>query len=262
MKKIGIIGCGVIGGGFARYFANGNQLFLFDRNQDCTTQLSQNLGKSVQIAQSIDELISKTDFIILSVKPQHLSEVAQAISVNLKTTQLLISTLAGVSLERLQNCFSSVSILRIMPNLACFSGKGIIALVENSLINKDQKQEINHLFSKLGFKLWVDEKKIDALTALSASGPAFLFVIMEAMVDAGILIGLTAGESQNLVLEMFRGTIEMTKKTNKSFGEFKWEISSPLGTTIAGIREMEKQGIRTGIIETIMATYQRAKELA
>lgn len=259
--KIGIIGCGVIGGGFATHFSKHHSLVLFDIDKDRCKSLAKDFSGDVHIAENLEDVVSGTDLSLLAVKPQSLDEVTQILAPHIHKGHLLVSTLAGVSLQKLQRRFCSASILRIMPNVACFHGQGVIGLVENSQLSTEAKNMTDELFSGLGITLWIPEKNVDAVTALSGSGPAFLFVIIEAMVDAGISMGLTPTIAKDLVLQTIQGAVTMSVETGMHPGELKWQVSSPSGTTIAGLQEMEKMSVRAGIIETIMAAFRRAKEL-
>lgn len=259
--KIGIIGCGVIGGGFATHFSKHHSLVLFDIDKNRCKSLAKDFSGDVQIAENLQDVTSGTDLSLLAVKPQSLDDVSQVLAPHIGKDQLFVSTLAGVSIEKLQRRFSSASILRIMPNVACFHGQGVIGLVENPQLSSESRGIAENLFSGLGTSLWIPEKNVDAVTALSGSGPAFLFVIIEAMVDAGIGMGLTPSVAKDLVLQTIQGAVTMTLETGKHPGELKWQVSSPSGTTIAGLQEMEKLSVRAGIIETIMAAFRRAKEL-
>jgi pyrroline-5-carboxylate reductase len=106
------------------------------------------------------------------------------------------------------------------------------------------------------------ESQVDALTSLTASGPAFVFTMIEAMIDAGVLMGFQAKEAQDLILQMLQGCVTLLQQTERHPGELKWQIASPSGTTIAGIRVLEKENVRSGIIETFLATYQKTQEIA
>ena len=259
--KIGIIGCGVIGGGFATHFSKHHSLVLFDIDKKRCRSLAKDFSGEVHFAEELKDVTSETDVVLLAVKPQSLDEVSQVLEPHIRKDQLFISTLAGVSLEKLQRRFSSASILRIMPNVACFHGQGVIGLVENPQFSIKSREIVDNLFTGLGISLWVPEKNVDAITALSGSGPAFVFVVIEAMVDAGINMGLTPSVAKDLVLQTIQGAVTMSIESGKHPGELKWQVSSPSGTTIAGLQEMEKRSVRAGMIETIMAAFRRAKEL-
>jgi pyrroline-5-carboxylate reductase len=259
--KIGIIGCGVIGSGFATHFSKQHSLLLYDIDKNSSTALANSLGPKAEVAQSLKDLTTGTAVTMLAVKPQCLNDVGEALSSGIHVDHLFISTLAGVTVERLKQHFSSVPILRIMPNIACFHHQGVIALVEDAKISEKAQKTAEELFEGLGISLWVPEKNVDAITALSGSGPAYVFVLIEAMVDAGINMGLTPTVSKDLVLQTIQGAVTMTLETGKHPGELKWQVSSPSGTTIAGLQEMEKRSVRAGMMETIMAAFRRAKEL-
>lgn len=118
------------------------------------------------------------------------------------------------------------------------------------------------VFAPLGNLHWMAENKLDALTALTASGPAFVYVMIESIVEAAIAMGFNSSEAQGLVLEMLSGSIAMLRETRKHPGELKWQVTSPSGTTIEGLKVLERSGVRAGIIDTFLAAHERSKELA
>lgn len=256
--KIAVIGCGVIGGGFAKHFSSSHELTLFDKDRQLTEQLALELGKSVCVAGDINEAIADKDVIFLAIKPQSLRDLKESLTRLLHSEQLLISTLAGVSLEKLEESFVGVPILRVMPNIACFYGQGVVSLVESITLSEKHRKYAENIFSGLGMTSWIPESQVDALTALTGSGPAFLFVLIESMVDAGVSMGLKFSEAQDLVLQTIIGAATIVKETGKHPGELKWQVSSPGGTTIAGLREMEDRAVRSGMMEAILAAYRRA----
>ena len=179
----------------------------------------------------------------------------------LKKGQVIISLLAGIPIVTLKESFPRATILRMMPNLALIYGKGVIGVSSNEKISKKNKESLTKVLESLGKVYWLSEDKINALTALTSSGPAFFFVMMEAMIDAGIAMGFSAQEAQDLIHHMLQGSLTLLEKTSKHPGELKWQIASPQGTTIAGLKKLEELALRGGIINTFLAAYDRANEL-
>lgn len=250
--KIAIIGCGVMGTAFAKHLAREHSLLLCDRNHKKAAALAKELGGEAY--DRFHEATSGSEVIILAVKPKDLPEVAKHTTFSKK--QLLVSLLAGTSLSVLKKYYPEATILRIMPNIALTCGQAVIGLVDDHL-SQEMKTKGEYLLKGLGLLAWVPESKIEALSALTGSGPAFAFVIIEAMIESGIAMGLTARESQNFVIQTIEGSLGLLKETGKHPAELRWEVASPGGTTIAGLREMEVMGVRAGVINTFLACYQK-----
>lgn len=257
--KISFIGCGKMGGGIAERLAPDHDIALFDKRPEQSKALADKIGAIC--CTNASEAISHGELIILAVKPQDLERLAQSLHQEFNKEQLLVSVLAGVTTHTLQKSFPGTPILRIMPNLAVLHGQGVTGLADTENLPQVFKDKAQKAFSNLGSLYWFPESQIDALCALTSSGPAFLFVMMESIIDAGITMGFTSEVAKELTLQLFQDAVTMVKKSNKHPGELKWEIASPSGTTIYGIKELEDHSVRSGIINTFLAAYFRAKEL-
>ncbi len=257
--QISIIGCGNMGRGLAQRLSQTNQLFLYDHNHNKSELLSQQgYGKACK---EITEALNSSETVILAVKPQNLKQLAESIKDELKDKQIIVSLLAGTTFETLRHYFPTVQIVRMMPNLPLIYGEGVIGLSLNKDEKNDVKEELTKTFESLGKIYWLTEEKIDALSALTGSGPAFIFVMVEAMIDAGIAMGFSASDAQSLTYQMLRGSLTLLEQSSKHPGELKWQIASPQGTTIAGLKRLEELAVRGGIMNTFLATYDRAKQL-
>lgn len=257
--KIAIIGCGNMGSGFAERLAQNNQLFLYDHHSEKTDKLEKKgYGKACH---DIKEALQSSEIVILAIKPQNLAKAANAISESLLASHFLISLLAGTSLEVLKQYFPSALIIRMMPNLPLIYGQGVIGLCSDEKIAKSDQETLTKYFAVLGKTYWLSEEKIDALGALAGSGPAFFFVIVESMIDAGIAMGFTFQESKEIVYQTLQGSLTLLERTEKTPCELKWQITSPKGTTVAGLQKLEESALRGGIIDTFLATYDRTKQL-
>lgn len=258
--QITIIGCGNMGSGLAQRLSQTNQLFLYDHNNEKSKFLAQEgYGKACT---TIIEALSSSRIIILAVKPQNLKELAELIKDHLKDSQTVVSLLAGTTFETLRQSFPSIQIVRMMPNLPLIYGEGVIGLSLSKEMKNEDKEQLTRIFASLGKIYWLAEEKIDGLTALAGSGPAFFFVMVEAMIDAGIAMGFSASDAQSLIYQMLRGSLTLLEQTSKHPAELKWQIASPQGTTIAGLKRLEELAIRGGIIDTFFAAYDRAKKLS
>ena len=258
--KISMIGCGKIGSGMAQKLASDHKVTLFDRNGERTKQFAKTI--KAHYTSNPSEAVAKADIIVLAVKPQDLNDISAQIHREINKEQLLVSVLAGVTTQTLGDFFAEIPLLRMMPNIAVRYGQGVIAMAETEMLPQKTKDKAEKAFKTLGALHWIPENKFDALTALTGSGPAFLFMIIESIIDSGIAMGFTAEDSKDLTIQLFHGTLALLEQTGKHPGELKWEVTSPSGTTIAGVKVMEDMGVRSGIINTFLATYQRAIELS
>lgn len=254
---VGIIGCGQMGSSLALKLGEVYSLVLCDRSfSKAEAVAAQAKARAVQ---NLEDVAKEAEIILIAVKPHDAASVSARLRTYLKPTHLIISILAGMSIANLREHFGEVSILRMMPNLAVKYGQGVIGLVDEGVLSSENKRKIDLLCSPLGVLCWLPEAKIDALTALTGSGPAFVFVMFEAMVDAGITMGFSSVQAQQLVLQMMTGSLTLLSETKKHPGELKWQVSSPSGTTIEGLNCLEKAGVRSGIIQTFLAAYNKAK---
>lgn len=258
--KIAILGCGHMGTALVKRLSQQHQLFLYDSHFEKSAHLeNEGYGKACSF---MKEALQNSEIIILAIKLQSLNEVADEINGHLTPSQTVISLLAGTPIASIKQYFPNNRLIRMMPNLPVEYGEGLIALASEGKIPKEESEPITEMCESLGLVYWIPESKIDAFTALASSGPAFMLAIIEAMVESGIGMGFHASDSRKIVLQMIKGTLLMLEKTSKHPGELKWQVSSPGGTTIAGLRTLEEQGVRSGIINTFLAAYRRAQEIS
>lgn len=257
--RIAVIGCGVMGTAFARHFAKKEELYLYDLDQERAKTLAKEL--KAKACGSEKEAAASADLIFLAMKPADLSGVIKSLNGLLTKNQLVVSILAGTPLETLKKGFPHSPVLRMIPNLAITCEAGVLGLVEDPLISVALRKKIEKLFFGLGLIVWLPESKIDALTALTGSGPAFIFVLVEAMIDSGVLLGFSHQEAREFALKTIQGSVELLQKTGQTPSELKWQVASPKGTTIAGLKALEKTGFRSAILSAFTAAYERAKEM-
>jgi pyrroline-5-carboxylate reductase len=257
--KIAVIGCGVMGGALARHFAKTHTVFLSDRDKKKGMKLAEEIRAS--FLENASDAVQKADYILLAVKPKDLAELSGLIAPILTHQHVILSVLAGTTLPILKKHLPAATLIRIMPNLALTVGEGVIGLAEEGKLNAQQKSEIEALFRGLGLLLWLPDAKMEALTALSASSPAFIYVMIEEMIEAGVDSGFSAQESREIVLKTMEGAVALLRQSNKHPAELKLQIASPAGTTIAGLKEMEVSGVRAGIWNAVLAAYHRGLQM-
>jgi pyrroline-5-carboxylate reductase len=207
--------------------------------------------------------------VLLAVKPQQLEQVAAAAQAAAATTAvgpapagLLISVLAGVTLARLEALFPGWRCVRAVPNTPCLVRQGLTGLAWGAGIDSADREGVRRLFAPVGEVLEVPESQLDAFLALASSGPAFVALIAEALADGAVAAGLPRSLAQHLAHRTLAGTAALLKDRELHPGQLKDMVSSPAGTTMAGLRQLEKAGLRSALIEAVLAAAQRSRELA
>ena len=198
---------------------------------------------------------------LLAVKPQQIDAVAAAAPVQV-SGEPLISVLAGVSLQRLQRLFPSHRCVRAVPNTPALVGAGLTALAWGDGISSAQRGSVVNLFSAVGEVLDLPEAKLDGFLALTSSGPAFIALVAEAMADGAVAAGLPREMAHRLSHRTLAGTAALLQERELHPAVLKDMVSSPGGTTIAGLRRLEQSGLRSALIEAVVAAAERSRELA
>lgn len=258
-EGITIIGCGNMGSAIAERLSTLEKIYLYDHNLSKIQLLAQK-GYGLAL-DHLEEGIRQSTLIILAIKPQSLKESYQSIQKYLTKGHTLISLLACTTLEQLKTYFPNCHLIRMMPNIAVVCGESMSAFCSEPQERDSIEKQLGHRLDLLGKSIWLPENKIDAFTALAGSGPAFLFALTEAMIDAGIAMGFSARESQEIIYQMIHGSTALMKASGAHPAELKWQVASPAGTTIAGLVAFEENALRSGIIKTFLAAHQRTKEM-
>ncbi len=205
-----------------------------------------------------------TEVVFLAVKPQVFSAVAQELADVVSTQDskpLVISILAGASLSQLEAAFPQVPVIRAMPNTPATVGAGITAICLGAYTKANHQEIARLIFSAVGEVVEVSETLMDAVTGLSGSGPAYVAVLVEALADGGVASGLPRAIANLLALQTVLGTATLLDETKMHPAELKDRVTSPGGTTIAGIAQLERSGFRSAIIEAVLAATSRSQEL-
>lgn len=244
-----------MGSAFAKHFVKKHSVILCDRDKTKGQAFAKEIGADFE--ENLSSAVQKADVVLLAIKPKDLSSAAKAMTDSFTEEKILFSILAGTPLSLLKRNFPKGTIVRSMPNLALVLGQGVVGLAENGL-SDPLKQQIDSLLEGIGLVAWMPEEKIDALTALSGSGIGFVLVMMEAMIDGGVHLGFTATEAREFVLKTIEGAVALMKETGKHPAELKLQIASPGGTTIAGLKVMEEEGVRSGIVHALVACHEKA----
>lgn len=212
----------------------------------------------VATAASAAEVDGKVDLVLLSVKPQDMRSVHSA----LRADALLVSIMAGVRIATIATEFHHDRIVRVMPNTPVTAKAGMSVWTATEAVSTDQRDLARGLLGSIGRELYVeDERKIDMATAVSGSGPGYVFLFIEAMIEGGVSIGLTRAEAEEMVLQTFYGSAFYAQESGRNPAELRAMVTSPAGTTAAGLLALERGSVRADIIECVRAAFARAVEL-
>jgi pyrroline-5-carboxylate reductase len=208
------------------------------------------------------EVVKQADIIILSVKPQIMKQVIEEITKYLDLSKLIISIAAGVPLETIESCAQKeLKLVRVMPNICVSVREGASAIAAGKHIHKEDLMIAKAIFDSVGKSLFIEENLLDAVTGLSGSGPAYIFLMIDALADAGVKVGLSRSDSLILASQTVLGAAKMLIETGEHPGKLKDMVTSPGGTAIAGLHTLEEGGVRTTLINAVEVATQRSKAL-
>ncbi len=265
-KQLGFIGCGNIAGAMIRGIVKkgtveGRNIAVFDIHGEKTKAMSQECG--VRAAQSAKQAVADADFVFVCVEPSGVAEVAEEIKGALKESAVVISPAAGVSAEKLSGYFGpSVKTLRIMPNLPITVGAGMTMICATDRIGKEELETIRQLILSFGNAEVLDEKYVNAFTACASSSPAMVFMLIEAMADAAVLMGLTRAQAYAITAKAVEGSAKMVSETGAHPAVLKDRVCSPGGTTIEMVASLEQSGLRGSVIEALDACHEKCELLS
>lgn len=220
--------------------------------------LAQQYG--IRIAGDNQAIVSRADVLLLAIKPQIFNAMIAALQAG-KAQQLVISILAGTPLQKLEAAFPGQPVIRAMPNTPATIGAGMTAIAPGQHANADHLHIAQRIFATVGEVAEVPESLMDAVTGLSGSGPGYVAILIEALIDGGVAAGLPRAIATKLALQTVRGTAELLQTTGLHPAELKDRVTSPGGTTIAGIAQLESAGFRSALIAAVQAAYRRSQEL-
>lgn len=263
--RLGLIGGGLMGEAIVAAVLNKGVLSPADIvASDTSPQRRDLLARQYGLAITDDNarVADEADIALLAVKPQEFGSVAKVIQGHLNSGQTVVSIMAGIRLERLCSALDYPTVVRVMPNTPAMVGEGVSLWTATDAVTEEEREKVRHLLTALGRELYVaDEKYLDMATAVSASGPAFIFLVMEALTDAGVHIGLRRDLTVEMVTQTVLGTARLAQETGKPFSELRHMVTSPAGTTVEGLRVLENARVRAAFIEAIIATYEKAQGL-
>ena len=263
--RIAIVGAGImaeaiIKGILGKGLCGPDALVASDPRPERRTFLEMQYG--IRLHESNVAAVAGATVVIMAVKPQNVPTVLKELAPVLLPDQAFISIAAGVALNTLEQSLGHHSIVRAMPNTPCLVGEGMIVWVPNTAVTPAQIEPTREIFGALGHQLQVsDESFLNMVTCISGSGPAYLFLFMEALIDAGVQIGLPRYMSEELVKQTVLGSVKLAQDSERHPAALKNDVTSPGGTTAQALYHLEKGGLRSTIAEAVLAAYHRAQSL-
>lgn len=260
--SIGIIGSGNMGGAIAGGIAksgliNKDDIFVSDHDE----AKAKNLAKTYGIKVSDNEKIAcECDICVIAVKPDIALKVMKAIASLLKPQTIVMSIVAGLDMTTAEKLIGSKhKFIRVMPNTPALVGEGMSAICAGSAVSHEDMLLAEQVLSCIGKVVTIDESKMDAVTGLSGSGPAYIFQIIEAMSDGGVFAGLPRDKAIQMAAQTVLGSAKMVLETGLHPGVLKDMVTSPSGTTIEGVLTMERGGVRKTVMEAVIAGANKSK---
>jgi pyrroline-5-carboxylate reductase len=209
------------------------------------------------------QAIEGVDVVVLAVKPQAMKAVCEAIRPSLKPNQLVVSIAAGITCASMNNWLGAQPIVRCMPNTPALVRQGVSGLYATAQVSAEQRQQAQELLSAVGIALWLDEEQqLDAVTAVSGSGPAYFFLLIEAMTAAGVKLGLPPEIAAQLTVQTALGSAHMAVASDVDAAELRRRVTSPAGTTEAAIKSFQAGGFEALVEKALGAAAHRSAEMA
>ena len=263
--RIAFIGAGnmaasLIGGLLAQGLPAG-AIRASDRGAEQREKIAAEHG--IDVVASNAEACRDADVIVLAVKPQVMKAVCQALQPNLQDGQLIVSIAAGITCASLQSWVGARPVVRCMPNTPALLRQGVSGLYATAEVSSEQRQQAEQLLSAVGTALWLEqEQQLDAVTAVSGSGPAYFFLLIEAMTAAGEKLGLPRETASQLTLQTALGAARMAVASDVDAAELRRRVTSPAGTTEAAIKSFQASGFEAIVEQALQAAATRSAELA
>ncbi len=264
LLKLGFIGGGVMAEALlsrllSHQVYDPGDVIVSDISLDRLGELSSKYN--IAVTDSNSRVTKESAVLLLAIKPQVFEGLASGLEFRSNSDQLVISILAGLPLARLESVFVEQPVIRAMPNTPATVGAGITAIAAGHHAQNHHLDQAKELFEAVGEVVTVPESLMDAVTGLSGSGPAFVAIALEALTDGGVSAGLPRAIAAQLAIQTMQGTTALLRETGMHPAMLKDQVTSPGGTTIAGVTALEQGGFRAAIINAVQAAYQRSREL-
>ncbi|MCX7857198.1 MAG: pyrroline-5-carboxylate reductase [Deltaproteobacteria bacterium] len=265
MERIGIIGTGNMGEAIIRALLETG----FEKERIGFSEISKLKSKYIKEKYSIKEyalLKELTDFskyLVIAVKPQDAKDVLKNLTSHIRDKHVILSIMAGVSISAILSIIGQgTKVIRAMPNLCVKVREGVIGICRNEIVGDDEFEYVKKLFSGMGMVVEIKEELFDAITAFAGSGPAFFLFFLEGMIDAGVKLGFSRQITLEMAEKILSGTLTLLKSEATHPSILKERITSPGGTTIAGLTELEDRAVKGAVIKAFEVACRRSKELS
>lgn len=262
MTSIAVLGAGKIGEalltGLVKAGQAGEQLFFTESHADRAAEISERLGiRRVSVA----EATAAAELLVVAVKPQDIEQVLVDLAPGIRPGVLVLSLCAGLPTELFERRLGDVAVVRAMPNTPMVVGEAMTAISPGRHAGERELDEAEQVLTTVGRVVRVPENQQDAVTALSGSGPAYFFFLVEAMIEAGVALGVTRALATELIVQTSVGAARMLRESGEHPVVLREAVTSPGGTTAMALRELERHGMRLALSEAIEAAWNRSKEL-
>lgn len=256
----GVMAEAMIKGLLSKGLIPANQIIAADSRLERTQELAERYG--LKGAVDNNQAAEAAEILVLSVKPQVLHEVMPEVRRGAHSSKLVLSIIAGARIRTIADGVANASVVRAMPNTPAQIGQGITVWTATPEVLAPQRAQAQALLGALGDQIFVDDERyLDMATALSGTGPAYVFLFMEALIDAGVHMGFSRRDAERLVLQTMRGSIEFAEASGLHPAQLRNQVTSPGGTSAEAIYHLEKGGLRTVISRAVWAAYQRSVAL-
>jgi pyrroline-5-carboxylate reductase len=264
MGLVAIFGAGVMGetllGGLIRAGRSTHDLVVTERRPDRAAELHAKHG--VEVVSNV-VAAAKADTLVLVVKPQDMGALCEEIATHVRPGALVVSLAEGITTEFLESRLpDGIPVVRVMPNTPALVDEGMSAISAGAHCDEAHLAEAEALLASVGKVLRVEEKHLDAVTAISGSGPAYIFYVAEAMIEAGVFLGMPRSTATELVVQTFYGAATMLRETGEHPSVLRENVTSPGGTTVAALRTLDDHKVRAAFISALEAARDRSHELA
>lgn len=264
--RLGFIGAGVmaesmIAGLLGKGIVGPDQIVASHPRADRRARMNERFA--ITVVETNQEAAVQSELVFLTIKPQVLSAVMGELNGRLTNDQVVVSILAGASLDILRRGLGHAGIIRVMPNTPAQIGQGMSVWCGTHDVSDVRRSQVKTALAALGEEIEVDtEKYVDMATALSGTGPTYVFMMMEALIDAGVHMGFPRRLAEEIVLQTVSGSVDFARHSGKHMAELRNMVTSPGGTSAAALYQMEKGGLRTVLSKAVFAAYQRTQTLA
>ncbi|MDW7739445.1 MAG: pyrroline-5-carboxylate reductase [Bacillota bacterium] len=262
---IGLIGCGAMGSALVKGMVekggmNPNSIYLFDLNKDRQQQLVDMI--KAKPAETYAQMTEKCTHIFIAVKPQDTEGLLYSLKTLVRPEQIIVSIAAGTTISYIESCLISGSkIIRLMPNTPCLIGEGAVAMSTGDAVTEQEIKDLEQILKPLGLIIRLPEKLMDAATGLSGTGPAYVYLFIETMIDAGVSVGIRRDVASKLVIQNVIGAAKMLEINTQHPAELRNIVTSPAGTTSSALLVLEESGFRSCLIKAVREATRRSEEL-